>query len=337
MRTIIGADVGRVDFGSPSKVADLIFFDGPLLSLYRNNEGENLLHYWCESNEDTNRWLIFKSLDAQLEKYLRQQTPLRDLIVGPKEGFLYSVDFNSQLEQKSVLIVSPTQLPPEYLPSEDSFYDDEPMIEETDELSTLKVSINGDWTFKDLHDFPRLFREAYAFVCEFRPDLGGLDRLPKFPMRDGFSTVHLFAKILAALPGEVAPSLRGVKYASPGAIMLNANRGVTSTLLNALDSARSLSSPAATTYSFLHGLLADKKLLGLDVLRVSLPTAASTEIGDLAATLAREMRLPNPEIILDKSANSLMAAKTMLAFYRLVRERVLLYERNERISIPTLP
>jgi hypothetical protein len=337
MKAFAGADVGTVNLGEPSKVADLIFFDGPLLSLYRNNEGENLLHYWCESGIDVNRWLIFKTPDADLEQYLRKQVTLRTLIQSPKDGFLYSIDFDARLEQRAALIVSPRQLPPEYLPSEDSFYEDEPIIEDSDEPTTLKVTIQGDWTWKDLNDFPRLFREAYAFVCQFRPDVAGLAALPRFPMRDGFSSVHLFGKILSSLPKGVSPSLRGVKYASPGAIMLNAHRGVTSTLLQTLESARSLTSPAAVTYNYLHGLLADKKLLGVNVLDSRISIATNTEIGKLATTLAEEMHLPNPKTLLAKSANALMAAKTILAFYRLIRERVLLYERNKRISIPILP
>jgi hypothetical protein len=337
MRQVLGADIGNVDFGESNKVADLIFFDGPLLSLYRNNEGENFFHYWCEADNAVNRWLVFKVGDQEVEEYLKGHLTLKTIVTNPKDGFLYSLDIGADNSQKAAFIVSPKELPVPYLPSDDSLYEDEPLIEQREKRSTLKVAITGDWNFADLHYFPRIFREAYAFICEFSRDIVGLAALPKFPMRDGFSTVHLFRQILNELPSEVSPSLRGVKYASPGAIMFNVNREITMTLLATLDSVRSGASAAAVTYAFLHSVLADKKMLGVDVTEARVTKALSAQLGEQAVTLAREMNLPNPEAVLEKSANSLMAAKIMLAYYRLIRERVLAFERDERISIPTLP
>jgi hypothetical protein len=48
------------DFSHLTKVTDLIYFDGPLLSHYIDNSGENYIFYWIDVNSTFNRWLFFR-------------------------------------------------------------------------------------------------------------------------------------------------------------------------------------------------------------------------------------------------------------------------------------
>ena len=39
---------------------DLIYFDGPLLSVYEHTNGEKYLYFWCDADEKVNRWMILR-------------------------------------------------------------------------------------------------------------------------------------------------------------------------------------------------------------------------------------------------------------------------------------
>ncbi|EDN65617.1 hypothetical protein BGP_0795 [Beggiatoa sp. PS] len=41
-------------------IVDLIYFDGPLLTLFENEYGDSYLYYWCDVDEQCNRWLVFR-------------------------------------------------------------------------------------------------------------------------------------------------------------------------------------------------------------------------------------------------------------------------------------
>jgi|SRR5208282_3215235 len=88
------------------------------------------------------------------------------------------------------------------------------------------------------------------------------------------------------------------------------------------------SGAAKETYNFLHGVLADKRLLGEDVQAAAVDDQLESELRSLTIGLLRSLRLPNSEKIFSKCPNSLMAAKVALAFYWLLDERLLEYERE---------
>ena len=59
MRKIDGYDI-QYDFSGFKKIADLIFFEGPFLSHYVSDKGDDYLFYWVDKDEtDKNEWTIF--------------------------------------------------------------------------------------------------------------------------------------------------------------------------------------------------------------------------------------------------------------------------------------
>ena len=104
-----------------TKVADLIYFDGPLLSHFKNEYGDNYFYYWCDVNENFNRWLIFRVADKSLNGYLSGAISLRELIEKPSDGFVYLVDIDDDLEFHNLQMVQ--DLSDDYLPEADSYFD----------------------------------------------------------------------------------------------------------------------------------------------------------------------------------------------------------------------
>jgi hypothetical protein len=103
-------------------IVDLIYFDGPLLTLFENEYGDYYLYYWCDTDSDCHRWLVFRVTRLLLRLYVTQKLSLRELILKPVDGFLYAIDLDDNLQGKNICLVHPNHLPQVYVPGEDSYY-----------------------------------------------------------------------------------------------------------------------------------------------------------------------------------------------------------------------
>ena len=133
MKTIKGKQLDHFPISDLQKVSDLIYFDGPFLSLFKNRDGDNYLYCWCDVDEARNRWLVFRISNRQLNSYLRKQTTLKDLLLNPSDGFLYSVDIDNDLNMHNVRIIEPKELPSDYVPDQDSYYEFTPVAVRTND------------------------------------------------------------------------------------------------------------------------------------------------------------------------------------------------------------
>lgn len=141
MKNVKGFDI-QFDFSGFKKIADLISFDGPLLSHYVSNRGDDYLFYWVDSDECDNRWMVLRVNLASLQKYMAGNVSLLELIGSPNDGYLYLVDVDNDIRYHNVKLVQPADLPDDYLPAADSFYSFEPIpAEDADELMTYELTI----------------------------------------------------------------------------------------------------------------------------------------------------------------------------------------------------
>jgi len=124
------------DFSHLTKVTDLIYFDGPLLSHYIDNSGENYIFYWIDVNSTFNRWLFFRVDLNLLQDFVNKKIPLYDLILNRSELFLYSVDIDTDDQYSNIRLVLTKDLDTSYLPSQKSFYEFKPQSN----LSLLALS-----------------------------------------------------------------------------------------------------------------------------------------------------------------------------------------------------
>lgn len=121
MRAIDGLNFS-FDFSKFIKVADLIYFDGPLLSHYISEKGENYLFYWVDADDYANRWVIIRTDIFSIQKYLDKKIPLSSIITSPNDGFVYVVDIDEDVQYNNCKIVPIAQLPEDYTPTDDSYY-----------------------------------------------------------------------------------------------------------------------------------------------------------------------------------------------------------------------
>lgn len=104
------------------KVSDLIYYEGPLLSHYVSPAGENYLFYWVDSDDHYNRWLVVRTDENTIERYVSGQVSLHSVITKPNDGFVYMVDIDNDIQYHNIKVLPPTEFPDDYLPDEDSFY-----------------------------------------------------------------------------------------------------------------------------------------------------------------------------------------------------------------------
>lgn len=121
MEEIKGIKLDKFPLRNLAKKTDLIYFDGPLLSHFTSEYGDNYLYYWCDIDENFNRWLIFRVDQRSLSRYLLGELSLHELMRNPRDGFWYSVDIDDDLEYHNVQYVH--DLPDGYLPDADTYLD----------------------------------------------------------------------------------------------------------------------------------------------------------------------------------------------------------------------
>ena len=104
MKKVKGYDI-QFDFCNFKKIADLICFEGPMLSHYVSSKGDDYLFYWVDRDESDNRWLVLRVSLASLQKYMAGDVALLELIGSPNDGYLYLVDVDNDVNYHNVKLV----------------------------------------------------------------------------------------------------------------------------------------------------------------------------------------------------------------------------------------
>ncbi len=111
MIDIIGEDVNILldDF---TKIKDIIYYDGPLLSHFTYNKTDYLFK-WCDIDDECNRWLIIPVNIIDLNEYLNFNSSLTRILNLNKH--IYIADIDNNIEFKNIKYVSFDDIPENYL------------------------------------------------------------------------------------------------------------------------------------------------------------------------------------------------------------------------------
>ena len=122
MKQIEGFE-GNLSINELTKVSDLIYYDGPFLSHYVHKSGDNYLSYWVDCDDTIQRWLVFRVGIVTLQRFVNRKQTLFELMRDLDDGFVYLIDVDNKGFSTKPLIVFYTNLPDDYLPDTDSYYD----------------------------------------------------------------------------------------------------------------------------------------------------------------------------------------------------------------------
>lgn len=347
MPQIGGTDVGGRDFPDYTWNADLISFDGPLLSLYRRDiGGKDALFFWLDTDNRRNRWGVVELTRLSLKEYLLGNLSLRNIIKQADFVYIFNVGRERRTNIKWL-----RSLPEFYLPKADSFLYPEISTAEAKALiseatSTYKLLLSGDDLYvDDLALIPKLYQQLYSFHY-------GMGHLSRTAVRDrlastvrdwkgGFSSVHLFSGMKSVIPSIHRARVSNLHYASPGHIgmeLLPDMAGEIAEVISALDGEgfKGMEHAYSSTYRYFR----DEKISGFeegDERRVDTLTPAQLKtIKDIVTYFVENLRMPYIEHALDEMEIDVLGQlRAILAYYRRLRQ-LYSYIESGTLKIPTI-
>lgn len=107
------------------RVGDLIYFEGPLLTLFEDSKSDDLYLYdWADKDDAYNRWLIYRAAPELLSAFIQQNISYQTFFnAATKDGF-YVVDINRNLEHHHTKFVEYKDLPIAYDSNEPTYFDE---------------------------------------------------------------------------------------------------------------------------------------------------------------------------------------------------------------------
>ncbi len=133
-----------------TNVGDLIFFDGPLMSLFTDKDKRHFYIFdWVHSNQQFNQWMAYEVSISHISKFMDGTLSHHDLIRQGlhNEFILMDIDDNLNYYQRSILTFD--TLPPSYIPQEDAHF----LIKNCPDFAEIQkslLSIRLKNTFKEL-------------------------------------------------------------------------------------------------------------------------------------------------------------------------------------------
>lgn len=200
------------------RVRTLESFDIPLIEEFANERGDPFLRYWCDRDGEIHRRMIFRTSVTDLAQYRVGATTTRALILNCLDQFVFLVDA-AKSNVRDVFLVQSKALPPEYIPTEQSYSDPDTQILNADEQDVFidQDPIEGQSGYRQVSEYPRRFLQAYSFNALFGVNgdarsLGSID----YRFSGGWVYHTLFNHFDAHVPEAKRAKLAGVAFASPG-------------------------------------------------------------------------------------------------------------------------
>lgn len=106
-----------------TKVEDLIYFDGPLLSVCVKEDESLVLMLWTDNSDLDNRWCMIPVEKDILTSFLDKELTLKE-VIEKNESVIFRDMYleNEKLLDRNVLEVLVKDIPSEYMPCNDSYF-----------------------------------------------------------------------------------------------------------------------------------------------------------------------------------------------------------------------
>ncbi len=122
MKYFTNTIISKLDF-QLFKKGDIIEFEGPLLSHFSDEMGEDYFMKWVDKDSECNRWLLFNISKIDLNDYFQNSKTLRNLIKSSNE-IVYLIDIDDNINYKKIQVLSKDSIPENYLPTDKSIFNE---------------------------------------------------------------------------------------------------------------------------------------------------------------------------------------------------------------------
>lgn len=313
--------------------ADLIDFDGPLLSLYKSEDGQDVLFSWLDCDAKHHLWCVIPVGRDHLWKYLTQMIPLLDVFKAASKLLLFKTTAKSR--RTGYVACHWKSLPSDYLPSEDSYLFDEistPAAKRlASELATdCALWLDGELYLEDLELIPKLYQQLYSFHY-------GVEHLGRSAIQDvisknmrkyrgGFSVVNMFSGLRNVTPSIHRARIVELKYNSPGYIRLNMLPEMASSISRSVDGLvdDSEHEKAEQLYKEIYRYFRDAGLSGFDSEKAERETPLTTRQSEvLSGYVVRLLSALSMSRVANQfnglEVSPLGQVRVLLAYYRRLR------------------
>jgi hypothetical protein len=226
MHKLTGVKLTAKSLDNYRHLADLIAFDGPLVSLMSNDAQEEFLLTWIDCSKNANRWLLLDVARANLRRYLLREVSLLEVFHEATSFVAYD---NFRGVRKNIVRISLEDIPADYLPTADSYLTPDIASADAKKLAHSKtirysIGLDGEMPLIDLGTFTKLYQQLYSFHY-------GLEHLDREAVRQiiarnasawtgGRNSVNMFSGLNAVMPSVHRARVTEMEFHSPGHIEL---------------------------------------------------------------------------------------------------------------------
>ncbi len=244
MKKVVGKKLKRSLFVH-QWVEDLLYFEGPILSLLKASTSQDYFYYHVDQGPDSVRWLALAVSRDEISSYLEGEISLHELTSNRDKVVLVDLDSKGEVIRVQELDIG--KLPNEYMPPQEAFFDPNLSPVPVDELlpapGQYQLTVDGEWFFEDLARLPSYYIQVYSFLYSLvnfekqsvRSNATAIYR--RYPWRGGYSSVNFFRELNGIIPSLHEPEVVAMQYASPGSITLELMNDVAERVKTALTAA----------------------------------------------------------------------------------------------------
>lgn len=124
MKSILGIDVDIFPISGLSKIGDLVYYDGPITSVFSSKHNEAYIYDWVDSNDEVNRWLVYQINISALKMFIEGKLSHLNFIYSAQNS-VFIVDIDNECNIKKCKISNLNAIPSDYLPEKEVFFDEE--------------------------------------------------------------------------------------------------------------------------------------------------------------------------------------------------------------------
>lgn len=311
MDNLFGDKISCLPLQGLSWKRDLIYFEGPLLSEYRNSRNETVLKFWCDCDDHFNRWMFIKIKEQDRLRLVLGEKPLRSAVLEQPEEFVFLIDEAEDESNDLFYMVLTENLPPSYIPDETAVLDIA-SYEEDEGLTSFVFE--DEWEIDDLKDLYRKFTQVYDFLYLTLKGVGSQVR--SLPWQGGFSAVHFYDKLKQAIPHADKGGLESVHYASPGYLKVRSNSEIANESLKAINIYLEEKDVIDVLYRDLAIRIRDLTLNGMPISQAIMDFSNDPECLRLYRELCKEMKGFDSDWLEDHIDSSFERCKIVMAHYR---------------------
>jgi hypothetical protein len=298
---------------------ELFFYDEPVVVRGSDVKGKSYLGLNSDEDAEGSIFLFVRVKEDVLAAFCAEKVDLRYALtegrvgrpfLGHTAGF-HGLEVNLKAAKGSV---------DRYLPKAGFFIKAGQGI--TSRREERAIKIDGRWGLEDLRKFSDLLQDSYAFVYAVKTEDKNITSdmrslFHRYPWRGGFSSLNFFEDVYRTIPANDQAAIKRIQYASPGAMIVDANPEVADYLRDMISGIVS-SDVTKEFYRSTREELKKLKLLGTSARDISLtPGTHDYLLGVLKSMAQRLMLSDRADHILDLGkGDPLAAVKIYLAFYR---------------------